>query len=218
MENNKSVDIKPREIVLPLFLTFITLGFYGFFWQYKLTNEIHAISGNPRTTSGGEAVLYTILTLGIYGYYWFYQIGKELSETRETHQLSADSVSEKTYILTTIIFTILGIFWEIFYSGSNILGLYLDASKGRQAEENFAVAAFIGILLVLTLLLHVIVAAGLILYVKNRKTKVPALLYVLLGFFRTHVFTLAFPQLALNDLLKNGKLDEIRKISLEKEI
>ena len=51
-----NITVEPRDVVLSVFLTFITLGIYGLYWQYKLTNEIHALSGKPQPASGGKAV------------------------------------------------------------------------------------------------------------------------------------------------------------------
>ena len=64
-----NLTIEPRDLVIAVLLTFVTFGLYALYWQYKLTNEIHALSGKPKTASGGMAVFYTIVTLTIYGYY-----------------------------------------------------------------------------------------------------------------------------------------------------
>ena len=50
-----NLTIEPRDLVIAVLLTFITFGFYALYWQYKLTNEIHALSGKPKTASGGMA-------------------------------------------------------------------------------------------------------------------------------------------------------------------
>ena len=92
------MQIKPRDIILPLVLSFITCGLYGLYWMYKLTEEIHTLSRKPQTPDGGTVVLYMILTCTLYFYYWLYKIGSELVELREKNGLPPDSVSNTTYI------------------------------------------------------------------------------------------------------------------------
>lgn len=67
-----------RSIGLSLVLSFITFGIYALYWQIVLTNEINAISGDPKATSGGLCVLFSILTFGIYFFYWQYKMGKRV--------------------------------------------------------------------------------------------------------------------------------------------
>ena len=63
------MQIEKRDVALSVILTFITCGLYGLYWMYKLTEEVHALSGKPRTPDGGTVVLYTILTCSFYFYY-----------------------------------------------------------------------------------------------------------------------------------------------------
>ena len=43
------MQIQKRDIALSIILTVVTCGIYGLYWMYKRTDEIHALSGKPRT-------------------------------------------------------------------------------------------------------------------------------------------------------------------------
>lgn len=198
-----NLTIEPRDLVIAVLLTFVTFGIYALYWQYKLTNEIHALSGKPKTASGGTAVFYTIVTLTIYGYYWLYKIGQELSELRVSHGLEPDSISNQTYNRVLWIVTCLGIGWGVLCSAVNymsgVVGMSTEYSSG---EEIFVFTFFAFITVIFGIVLHLLVAVILSVYVYKRDTKDPATLYVLFACFRTQAFTLAFPQCSLNDYLR----------------
>ena len=203
--NQPNMTIEPRDIILPILLTFLTCGLYALYWQYKLTNEIHALSGKPQTTSGGMAVFYTIITFTFYGYYWLYKIGKELSLLRQEKDLNPDSVSNSTYNKVIIVVTILGLMWGAFCGGLNYLGTVLG-TIGEQPYPHEGVAVFTFftiVLMALSFCFHIFVTPILLLYVNKREMKEPSTLYVLLALMRTQVFTMAFVQVSLNDLLRN---------------
>ena len=193
--------IKQRDIFLSVILTIFTCGIYALYWQYKITNEIHTISKNPKTANGGRAVLYTILSLSIYFYYWIYQISTEISETREFYNLKPDSVSNKTYMFVTITITLINIAWAGIYYCVNFFALALDKSEIQSDDEMFAVGAMLFIFLISNILFNLFIATILVFYIYHRKTEKPATLYVLLGLFKTHILTIAFLQSVLNDFL-----------------
>lgn len=194
-------EIKQRDIFLSVILTIFTFGIYALYWQYKITNEIHTISKNPKTANGGRAVLYTILSLGIYFYYWIYQISTEISETRESYNLKPDSVSNKTYMFITITITLINIAWAGIYYCVNFFALALDKSEIQSDDEMFAVGAMLFIFLISNILFNLFITTILVFYIYHRKTEKPATLYVLLGLFKTHILTIAFLQSVLNDSL-----------------
>ena len=199
-----TLTIEPRDLVIAVLLTFVTFGFYALYWQYKLTNEIHALSGKPKTASGGRAVFYTIITLTIYGYYWLYKIGKELSDLRVSHGLEPDSISNQTYNRVLWIVTGLGIGWGILCSAVNYMsGIVGMAAEHSSDGEVFAFTFFAFIAVIFGIVLHLLVAVILSLYVYKRDMKDPSTLYVLFACFRTQVFSLAFPQHSLNDYLRS---------------
>lgn len=198
-----NLTIEPRDLVIAVLLTFVTFGIYALYWQYKLTNEIHALSGKPKTASGGMAVFYTIVTLTIYGYYWLYKIGRELSELRVSHGLEPDSISNQTYNKVLWIVTCLGIGWGILCSAVNYMSGVVGMAADRSSDGEIFVFTFFAIITVIFgIVLHLLVAVILSLYIYKRDTKDPATLYVLFACFRTQAFTLAFPQHSLNDYLR----------------
>ena len=204
-----NLTIEPRDLVIAVLLTFVTFGFYALYWQYKLTNEIHALSGKPKTASGGMVVFYTIITFTIYGYYWLYKIGKELAELRVSHGLEPDSISNQTYNRVLWIVTCLGIGWGILCSAVNYMsGIVGMAAENSSDGEIFVFTFFAFIAVIFGMVLHLLVAVILSLYIYKRDTRNPSSLYVLLGCFRTHVFSLVFPQHSLNDYLRHvGSVD-----------
>ena len=202
------MQIQKRDIALSIVLTVITCGIYGLYWMYKLTNEIHALSGKPRTVDGGTAVLYTILTCSLYFYYWLYKIGGELVELRRENGLPPDSVSNKTYTIVTIIMTIIYIvFTMLEYTFQFILSAAAEAAPMHHDSTEDAMAIGIVILaFIIGLLVTAIVQAilsGIVLWaVYKRKDDSPTLVYLLMAILRTYNFTMAFLQASLNDFLQ----------------
>lgn len=198
-----NLTIDPRDLVIAVLLTFVTFGIYALYWQYKLTNEIHAISSKPKTASGGMAVFYTIVTLTIYGYYWLYKIGQELSELRVSHGLEPDSISNQTYNRVLWIITCLGIGWGILCSAINYMSGVVGMSTEYSSGGEILVFTFFALITVIFgIALHLLVAVILSLYVYKRDAKDPSTLYVLFACFRTQAFTLGFLQHSLNDYLR----------------
>ena len=73
-------DIQKRNIAACVIFTIITCGIYGFYWLYKLNQEINIISKHEDDTSGGLVILFSIITCGIYEVYWAYKSGEKLKE------------------------------------------------------------------------------------------------------------------------------------------
>ena len=67
-----------RNIFLSLVFSFVTCGFYGLYWYVKITDEVNAIVGDSRATSGVMTLIFTIVTCGLYGLYWAYTIGEKV--------------------------------------------------------------------------------------------------------------------------------------------
>lgn len=76
VENNKryTTDIKERNIVLAIILSFVTCGFYSLYWMVKLNDELLELS-NEKGSSGVTVILLSLVTCGIYGIYWHYKMG-----------------------------------------------------------------------------------------------------------------------------------------------
>ena len=200
------MQIQKRDIALSIVLTVITCGIYGLYWMYKLTNEIHELSGKPRTADGGAVVLYTILTCSFYFYYWLYKIGGELVELRRENGLPDDSVSNKTYMIVTVIMTVV----SIVLTGIDYLFQFIaataEAAPMHSGTDDHAAALFLffatGIMVFICITILQLVFSGAILWaVYNRKDRSPMLVYLLMALLRTYNFTIAFLQLSLNDFL-----------------
>ena len=204
------MQIEKRDVALSVILTFITCGLYGLYWMYKLTEEVHALSGKPRTPDGGTVVLYTILTCSFYFYYWLYKIGGELVDLRRENGLPPDSVSNKTYMIVTVIMTVVYIiFMMLNYTFQFIVSATADAAPRHaraSAEEEVLALGVILITLVVSLIFITLLQSalsGIVLWaVYKRKDRSPTLVYLLMALLRTYSFTIAFLQLSLNDFLQ----------------
>jgi hypothetical protein len=68
--------IKERSIGIAILLSFVTCGYYLFYWMYCITEDTNKLSGKPNETSGGMVILFALLTCGIYSLYWMYKRGE----------------------------------------------------------------------------------------------------------------------------------------------
>ena len=202
------MQIEKRDVALSVILTFITCGLYGLYWMYKLTEEIHALSGKPRTPDGGTVVLYTILTCSFYFYYWLYKIGGELVDLRRENGLPPDSVSNKTYMIVTVVMTVVYIIFTMLnYTFQFIVSATADAApRHARAEDEALALGVILITLVVSLIFITLLQSalsGIVLWaVYKRKDDSPTLVYLLMAILRTYNFTIAFLQASLNDFLQ----------------
>lgn len=87
--------IYPRSIALAIVLTIITCGLYGFYWMYKVNEELNWLAGNEVWT-GGAVILFDILTCHIYGIYWAYKMGQNCGK------LNGDSTGAVLYLLLAL--------------------------------------------------------------------------------------------------------------------
>lgn len=71
----KELMASRRSIPMAIILSLVTCGFYVFYWQIKLTDDLNTLLDKHNATSGLMAVIYTIITCGIYFLYWVYKIG-----------------------------------------------------------------------------------------------------------------------------------------------
>lgn len=91
--------MKKRNILLCIVLCIFTLGIYGIYWLYKVTNETHLAVGRRTSASGGMAILYTFITCGIYGLYWYYRMGESLLEAKEQRHMPGDKNMALVYLI-----------------------------------------------------------------------------------------------------------------------
>lgn len=100
MENQYQVE--RRNIALCIILSIITCGIYGWYWLYKLTEDVNALSGDQNATSGGMVILFSILTCNIYQWFWLYKQGDRIDRIKTSRGLPASN--------SAILYLILGIF------------------------------------------------------------------------------------------------------------
>ncbi len=95
--------MEKRNIGLAIVLSFVTCGIYCLYWQYVMTNEVHALVGRETTATGGMAILYTILSCGIYAFYWMYKMGESVSEIQEQRGLRVENNAGLMYVVLTAV-------------------------------------------------------------------------------------------------------------------
>lgn len=64
-----------RNIIVCVVFSFITCGFYMWYWMYQINEAARRVDSRWQTDSG-LVILFTIITCGIYKIYWSYQMGK----------------------------------------------------------------------------------------------------------------------------------------------
>lgn len=191
--------MQKRNVVLSIVLTFVTCGIYGLYWMARMTKEVQELSGEKKTASGGMAALFTVLSCTLYSYYWFYQIGGSLAEARRQRGLSADSVSNMTYAVTTVVLTILSIIWEALSSMGDFAGAL------ENGEDPMVTAGVLGMSLVASACFSILTACVLLFMIYRRADDNPRIVYILMAILRTNLFTTAFLQASVNDLLEHGE-------------
>ena len=70
--------IQRRDIALAILFTILTIGIYGYYWIYRLNQEVDAVSYEQDPKPGSMVIALTIVTLGIYGIYWCYKTGQKV--------------------------------------------------------------------------------------------------------------------------------------------
>lgn len=69
-----------RSIVMYIILTIITLGIYGYYFIYKLAQDVNEMCKDDGQKTGGLVafILLSFVTCGLYAYYWYYQVANRL--------------------------------------------------------------------------------------------------------------------------------------------
>jgi len=67
-----------RDLVVVALLTIFTCGFYAFYWQYKTTDELKAVTG--KDLNPGLEVLLSVVTCGIFSIYAHYRNAQLVTE------------------------------------------------------------------------------------------------------------------------------------------
>lgn len=77
----QNYNIQNRNVALCIILTFLTCGFYFYYWYYTVALAIDSEpTVNRAPTTAGVSLLLFIVTGGIYGVYLAYVWGKALPE------------------------------------------------------------------------------------------------------------------------------------------
>ena len=79
-----------RSLVTYILLSLVTCGIYGYYFIYKLAEEVNiACEGDGEQTSGLVAfILLSFITCGIYAYYWYYKLGNRLAANATRYNLN----------------------------------------------------------------------------------------------------------------------------------
>lgn len=204
--------MKERNVVLRIVLTLVTCGLYGLYWMAVVTNDVHRLTGKPRTTSGGRAALYTLLTCTVYFYYWLYQIGGELADYRRDQGLTADAVSRMTYTVIAVIMTLapilsefLRVLAQIGHEAGSSPSIVGDITYSNGAVLDMLTGVFLAV--VFTAVFQFLLTIVILWFNYHRRDGSPQVLYVLMGVLRTSIFTTAFLQISLNDMIRHMALD-----------
>jgi hypothetical protein len=87
-----------RDVVLPIVLTFVTCGFYGIYWHYKMMSEIAADLGRSDINPVME-ILLCFVTCGIYAIYLAYKYPKLVTEMQAKRGMLVNDISTVSLIL-----------------------------------------------------------------------------------------------------------------------
>ena len=130
-------SIRPRNIVLSIFLSIITCGIYRYYWMYKLNDETREMTNHREDTSGGLVVLFSIITCGIYELYWLYRMGCRIDELQGKEHGNTGLIYVMAPIAGSVISGILYSITDETYSGVGA-GLILVAYGLMQDAINKA--------------------------------------------------------------------------------
>ena len=69
-----------RSITMYIILCIVTCGIYGYYFIYKMAQDVNEMCRDDGQTTGGLAmfILLSIVTCGVYSYYWYYQLANRL--------------------------------------------------------------------------------------------------------------------------------------------
>jgi hypothetical protein len=92
-----------RDIALVVILTFVTCGFYGIYWHYKMMSEIAADLGRTDINPILEIVL-CFVTCGIYNVYLDYKYPKLITEMQAKRGMPINDISSLCMVMTILTF------------------------------------------------------------------------------------------------------------------
>lgn len=79
-----------RGLLVYIILTLITCGIYGYYFLYKMAQDVNiACEGDGETTAGLlQLILLSFVTCGIYAWIWYYKLGNRLAENAPRYGMS----------------------------------------------------------------------------------------------------------------------------------
>lgn len=95
-----------RSLLVYILLTIVTFGIYGFYFIYKLAQDMNIMCFDDGERTGGliAYILLSYITCGIYSYYWLYKIGNRLYNNAPRYGLHFDENGT-----TILLWSILGL-------------------------------------------------------------------------------------------------------------
>lgn len=69
-----------RNIIMYILLTIVTCGIYGYYFIYKLAQDVNEMCKEDGQKTQGLVmfIILSYVTCGLYAYYWYYQIANRL--------------------------------------------------------------------------------------------------------------------------------------------
>ncbi len=79
-----------RSLLKYILFTIVTLGLYGFWFIYKLAQDINIICKEDGKNTAGllKFIVFTMITCGIYAWFWYYGVGNRLAENASRYNLT----------------------------------------------------------------------------------------------------------------------------------
>lgn len=79
-----------RSIALSIFLSVITLGIYGLFWFYSISNQVISKLDYASIDNPAVNLLFLIITGGLYVFWWNYKVSTYLSNIERGKNIEPD--------------------------------------------------------------------------------------------------------------------------------
>lgn len=69
-----------RNILMYILLTLVTCGIYGYYFIYKLAEDVNEMCKDDGEKTPGllPFILLSYVTCGLYAYYWYYRLGNRI--------------------------------------------------------------------------------------------------------------------------------------------
>lgn len=79
-----------RNIIMYVLLTLVTCGIYGYYFIYKLAEDVNEMCKEDGQKTPGLAafILLSLVTCGFYAYYWYYQLGNRLQANAQNYGIT----------------------------------------------------------------------------------------------------------------------------------